>query len=173
MRLRWHFLRCFIIKIEATFTILLWFSTAAETYWKATLTSLSAPPFRASGSRSLLQGRFLFNGPGMEKGSVQFSHSVMSDSWGPNGLQPARLPCLSPIPRACLNSCPSNQWCHPTISFSVVPFSSCLQSFPVSGSFLMSQFFTSGGQSVGVSASTSVLPMNIQDCFPLGNHYLL
>ena len=104
----------------------------------------------------------------MEKGSVQFSRSVMSDSWGSNGLQPARLPCPSPTPGACLNSCPSNQWCHPTISSSVIPFSSCLQSFPVSGFFLISQFFASGGQSVGVSASTSVLPMNIQDWLPLG-----
>ena len=80
----------------------------------------------------------------------------------------ARLPCPSPSPRACSNSCPSSQWCHPTISFSVIPFSSCLQSFPASGSFPMSQFFTTGGQSIGVSASASVLPMNIQDWFPLG-----
>ena len=72
----------------------------------------------------------------------------MSDSWGSNGLQPARLPCPSPTPGACLNSCPSNQWCHPTISSSVIPFSSCLQSFPVSGFFLISQFFASGGQSI-------------------------
>ena len=80
-----------------------------------------------------------------------------------------RLPCLSPNPRACSNSCPLNQWCHhPTISSPVVPFSSCLQSVPVSGSFPMSQFLASGGQSTGVSASASVLPMNIQDWFPLG-----
>ena len=79
-----------------------------------------------------------------------------------------RLPCPSPTPRACSNSCPSSQWCHPTISSSVVPFSSCLQSFPASGSFPMSQLFASGGQSVGVSASASVPPMNIQDWFPLG-----
>ena len=100
--------------------------------------------------------------------SVLFSHSVMSDSLKPHGLQHTRLPCTSPTPRACLNSCPSSQWCHPTISLSVVPFSSCLQSFPVSGSFPMSQFFTSGGQSIGVSASGSVLPMHIHDWFPLG-----
>ena len=74
----------------------------------------------------------------------------------------------TPTPGACSNSCPSSQWCHPTISSSVVPFSSCLQSFPASGSFPMSQFFTSGGQSIAVSASTSVIPMNIQDWFPLG-----
>ena len=86
----------------------------------------------------------------------------------PYGLQLIRLPCLSPTPRDCSNSCPLSQWCHPTISSSVVPFSSCLQSFPASGSFLMSQFFPSGGQSIGASALASVLPMNIQDWFPLG-----
>ena len=78
------------------------------------------------------------------------------------------LPCPSPSPVACSNSCPLSRWCFPTISSSVIPFSSCLQSFPESGSFPMSQFFTSGGQSIGVSASTSLLPMNIQDWFPLG-----
>ena len=86
----------------------------------------------------------------------------------PDGLQHASLPCPSPTPGACSNSCPLSWWCHPTISSSVVPFSSCLQSFPASGSFPMSQFFTSGDQSIGVSASASVLPMNIQDWFPLG-----
>ena len=86
----------------------------------------------------------------------------------PHGLQHARLLCPSPSSRACLNSCSLSQWCHPTILSSVVPFSSCLQSFPASGSFLMSQFFASGGQSMGVSASASVLPMNIQDWFSLG-----
>ena len=102
--------------------------------------------------------------------SLLFSsvHSVMSDSLRPHGLQHARLPCPSPTPRVCSNSCPSSQWCHPTISSSVVPFSSCLQSFPASGSFPISQFFTSDGQSIGASASASVLPMNIQDWFPLG-----
>ena len=98
--------------------------------------------------------------------SVQFSHSVMSDSLSPRGLHHARPPCPSPTPRTCSNSCPSSWWCHPTNSSSVIPFS-CLQSFPASGSFPMSQFFTSGGQSIGVSASASVLPMNIQDWFPL------
>ena len=83
-------------------------------------------------------------------------------------LQYTRRPCPSPSPRDCSNSCPLSQWCHPTISSSVIPFSSCLQSFPASGSFLMSQLFTSGGQSIGDSASASVLPMNIQDWFPLG-----
>ena len=86
----------------------------------------------------------------------------------PSGLQHARLPCPSPTPRACSNSCPLSRWCHPTISSSVIPFSSCLQSFPAWGSFPMSQFFASGGQSIGASALASVLPMNIQDWFPLG-----
>ena len=102
------------------------------------------------------------------KGSVQFSHSVMSDSIWPHGLQHVRLPYPSPTPGACSNSCLSSQWCHPTISSSVIPISSCLQSFPASGSFPMSQFFTTGGQSIEASASASVLPMNIQDWFPLG-----
>ena len=92
----------------------------------------------------------------------------MSDSLRPHGLQHARLPCPSPTPGACSNSCPLSQWGHPTISSSVIPFSSCLPSFPASGSFPISQFFTSGGQSIAVSASASVLPVNIQDWFPLG-----
>ena len=100
--------------------------------------------------------------------SVQFNRSVMLDSFRPHGLQHARAPCPSPTPGVYSNSCPLSGWCHPTISSSVIPFSSCLQSFPASGSFPMSQFFTSGGQSVVVSASASVLPMNIQDWFPLG-----
>ena len=96
-----------------------------------------------------------------------FSCSVMSDSLQPHGLQQARLPCLSPSPRACSNSCPLSQWCHPTLSSSVIPFCSCLLSFPASESFPMSQFFASGGQSTGALALASVLPMNIQDWFPL------
>ena len=92
----------------------------------------------------------------------------MSTSLKFHGLQHTRLPCPSPTPRACLNSCPSSWWCHPTISSSVVPFSSYLQSFPASGSFPMSQSFASGGQSTGVSALASVLPMNIQGWFLLG-----
>ena len=94
----------------------------------------------------------------------------MSDSLWPHGhgLQHDSLPCPSPTPRTFSNSCPSSPWCHPSISSSVVPFSSRLQSFPASGSFLMSQFFASGRQSIEVSASASVLPMNIQDWFPLG-----
>ena len=92
----------------------------------------------------------------------------MSDSLWPHGMQHARLPCPLPTPRACSNSCPSSQWCHITISSSVVPFSSCLQSFPASGSFQMSQLSASDGQNIGVSASTLVLPMNTQDWSPLG-----
>ena len=98
-----------------------------------------------------------------ESSSVQFSRSVMSNSLQAHGLQHARPLCSSPTPRVYSNSCPLSRWCHPTISSSVVPFSSHLQSFPASGSFQMSQFFASGSQSIGVSASTSVLPMNIQD----------
>ena len=99
--------------------------------------------------------------------SVQFSRSVVSDSLWPQGLQHARPPCLSPTPRAYSNLCPSSRWCRPTISSSVIPFSSCLQSSPASGSFQMSQLFASGGQSIGVSASKLVLPMNTQDWSPL------
>ena len=97
------------------------------------------------------------------KTCILFTRSVVSDSaslW--------KLACPSPTPRACSNSCPSSWWCHPTISSSVIPFSSCLQSFPASGSFPKSQFFASGGQRFAASASASVLPMNIQDWFPLG-----
>ena len=99
---------------------------------------------------------------------LQFSHSFKSDSLQRHESQHARPPYPSPPPRVYPNPCPSSRWCHPAISSSVVPFSSCLQSFPASGSFQMSQFFTSGGQRIGVSASASVLPMNIQDWFPLG-----
>ena len=100
--------------------------------------------------------------------SVQFSRPVMSNSLWPHESQHVRPPCPLPTPKVYPNSCPSSQWCHPTISSSVVPSSSCLQSFPASGSFPMSQLFASGGQSIGVSASTLVLPMNTQDWSPLG-----
>ena len=100
--------------------------------------------------------------------SVQFSRSVVSDSLWPRESQHARAPCPSPTPGVYSNSCPSSQWYYPTISFSVVPFSSCLQSLPASGSFPMSQLFAWGGQSIGVSASTLVLPMNTQDWSLLG-----
>ena len=100
--------------------------------------------------------------------SVQSSHSVMSDSLRPHEPQHARPPCPSPTPRVYPNLCPLCWWCHPTISYSVILFSSCPQSFPASGSFQMSELFSSGGQSIGISASTSVLPMNTQDWSPLG-----
>ena len=99
--------------------------------------------------------------------SVQFSHSVAYNTLRPHGLQHTTVPCPSPIPGSCSNSCPSSGWCHPTISSSVVHFS-YLQSFPASGYYPVSQFFASGGPSIGASASASVLPMNIQDWFLLG-----
>ena len=100
--------------------------------------------------------------------SLQFSHSAVSDSLRPHGLKHARLPCPSLTPGVYSNARPLSWWCHPTILFSVVPFCSCPQSFPASGSFQMSQFFTSSGQSIGVSVSASVVPMNIQEWFLLG-----
>ena len=100
--------------------------------------------------------------------SVQFSRSVMSDSFRLHESQHIRTPCPSPTPRIYSNSCPLSRWCHPAISSSVVPFSSCPQSLPASGSFPMSQLFAWGGQSIGVSASASVLPMDTQDWSPLG-----
>ena len=112
---------------------------------------------------SLLVGKL----PGKLISSVQFSHSVVSDSLRPREPQHARPPCPSPTPGVYPNSCPLIRWCHLTISSSVVPFS-CLQSFPTSGSFQMSQLFALGGQNIGVSASKSVLPMNTQDRSPLG-----
>ena len=99
---------------------------------------------------------------------VQFSHSIVSDSLQPHEPQHARPPCPSPTPRVHQNPCPLSWWCHPTISSSVIPFSFCPQSFPVSESFQMSQLFASGGQNIGVSASASVLPINTQDWSPLG-----
>ena len=104
----------------------------------------------------------------MYKSLLLFSCQVMSDSLWPHGLQYARPPCPSPFPGGFPSSCPLNQWCYPTISSSVALFSSCLQSFPASGSFPSSPLFVSGGQSIGASASASVLPMNIQDWFSLG-----
>ena len=100
--------------------------------------------------------------------SFLFGRSVVSNSLRPHGLQHNMLPCPSPTPRVWANSCPLNRWCHPTISSSFVPFSSCPRSFPASRSFPMGRLFTSGGQSTGASASASVLPMNIQCLFPLG-----
>ena len=97
-----------------------------------------------------------------------FSRSVVPDSLWPHGLQHTRVSCPSPTPRSCSNTCPLSSWCHPTISSSVVSFSSCPQSFPVSGPFPVSQLFTSSGHRIGASASASVFPMNIHDWFPLG-----
>ena len=147
-----------------------------QEYW-------SGLPFPASGNlpdigiepvsllAPALTGGF-FTGEALARKENKFqSVSSVTQSYptlGPLGLQHARPPCPSPTSRVCSNSCPLSQWCHPTISSSVIPFSSHLQSFPESGSFTMSQFFSSGGQSIGVSASASVLPMNIQDWFPLG-----
>ena len=108
------------------------------------------------------------NNPSFLFSSVQFSHSVTSDSLQPHESQHTRPPCPSPTPGVHSNPCPLCRWCHPTFSSSVIPFSSCPQSCPASGSFQMSQFFTSGGQSIGFSVSASVLPMNIKDWSPLG-----
>ena len=106
--------------------------------------------------------------PGKRFSQFSSVHSVVSDTLRPQGLQQTRPPCPSPTPGVDSKSCPLSQWCHPNISSSVVPFSSQLQSFPASGPFQKGQFFTSGGQSIGVSALASALPMNLQDWSPLG-----
>ena len=116
----------------------------------------------------LISSTFIKTNIILQFSSVQFSHSVVSDSLRPHESQHARPPCSSPTPGVYSNSCPSSRWCHSTISSSVVPFSSCPQSLPASGSFPVSQLFAWGGQSIGVSASASVLPMNTQDLSPLG-----
>ena len=110
---------------------------------------------------------FQFCTPIQQRASIIHISQFSSES-AIHGLQQARPPCPSPTPGVCPNPCPLSQWCHSTISSSVVPFSFCPQSFPTSGSFQMSQLFAPGGQSIGVSASTSILPMNIEDCFPFG-----
>ena len=137
--------------------------------------SLQPQSLSGSSAHGIFQARILewvaisfSNACNRSLSSVQFNCSVVSDSLWPHGQKYTRPPCPSPTLRVHLNSCPLSQWCHPTISSSVVPFASWLQSFPASRSFPMSQFFTLGGQSIGVSASASVLPMNIQDWFPLG-----
>ena len=129
--------------------------------WVIELSECNKPKFTRIGSKSLHCKWFQFS-------SVQFSHSVVSDSLWPHESQHARPPCPSPTPGVHPNSCALSWWCHPGISSSVIPFSSCPKSFPASGSFPMSQLFAWGGQSIGVSASASVLPMNTQDWFPLG-----
>ena len=117
---------------------------------------------------------YQLDGREFEQAPFQFSSVAQScPTLQPHGLQHTKLPCPSPTPRACSNSWPSSRWCHVTTSSSVVPFYSCLRSFPTSGSFPMSQLFTSGGQSIGASASASILPMNIQDWFPLGQTGLI
>ena len=133
---------------------------ASESFPMCWLFASGSHNFGASASASVL--------PMNQLSSIQFSHSVISDSLQPHRLQHARLPCPSPTPGACSNSCPSSQWCQPTISSSVVSFSSCLESFPASGSFPVHQFSASGSQIIGASVSASVLPMSIQDWFPLG-----
>ena len=137
-------------------------SDAIQTFYP--LSSPSLPAFNLSQHQSLFQ----WVSSSHQFSSVQFSRSVVSDSLWPHEPQHTRPLCPSPTPRVHPNPCPSSWWCHPTISSSVIPFSSCPQFFPASGSFQMSQLFTSGGQSTGVSTSTSVLPMNAQDWSPLG-----
>ena len=142
-----------------------WFKNDGwKTKWICTHFSYSDGDYYYNSSNMQLLMSLKFHHP---FNSVQLSHSVMCDSLWPRGLQHARPPCPSLTPRVYSNSCPLSQWCHLTISSSVIPFS-CLQSFSASRSFQMSQFFASGGQSIGVSASASILPMNIQDWFPLG-----
>ena len=144
-------------------------STPSRPLWVSEIMSEQAVSFKGThpeGTTQLENERIPL--PSTQSYAHQFSRSLMSDSWRPHGLQHARPPCPSPTPGAYSNLCPLSRWCHPTISSSAIPFSSCPQSFPASESFQMSQFFTSGGQSIGVLASVSVLPMNIQDWFPLG-----
>ena len=139
--------------------------------WVAFPVSRESSQHRHPTQVSCIAGRFFTNWAMRGKPHyviVQFSCSVMSVSLQPHGLQHTRLPSPSPSPGVCSNPYPLSRWCHPTISPSVIPFSSCLQFFPASGSFPMSQLFTSGSQSSGELASASVLPMNIQDLFPLG-----
>ena len=129
--------------------------------------TISKPKNRPDSRQSLMQDKCLLHSR-MDWSSVQFSRSIVSDSLWPHELKHTGLPCPSPTPGVHPNPCPLSWWCHPTISFSVVPFSSCPQSLPASGSFPMSQLFKSGGPSIRVSASASVLPMNTQDWSPLG-----
>ena len=140
--------------------------TVVYTHWSLDWEALWPPS--ASTFRRMRASIKAFCSVWFQNESVQFICSVVSDSLQPYGLQHARLPCPSPTARDCSNSWPSNQWYNPAISFSIIPFSSFPQSFPASRCFPMSQFFASGGQDIGVSAWASVLPMNIQDWFPLG-----
>ena len=141
-------------------------------YWDHTKSTFAFATYAKTNLKIYLsfQTEWVFNSNLTQSWKSQFnlSRSVVSDSLWPHGLQYARLPCPSPTPRVYSNSCPLSRWCHPTTSSSAVPFSSCPQSFPASGSLQMSQLFASGGQSIGVSTSASVLPMNTQDWSPLG-----
>ena len=169
--------------LESTHTHIHWVGDAIQP--SHPLSSSSLPALNFSQHRGLFQWvsslhlrfhlfahlttlRYTISVPSLLESSVQFSCSVVSDSLRPHALQHTRLPCPSPTPRVYSNSCPLSWWRHPTSSSSVVPFSSCLQSLPASGSFQMSQFFTPGGQSIGVSSSASAPPMSIQDWFPPG-----
>ena len=155
----------------STVSLHLWTDLPPDTFYEVSFSNwpeLGHKPPHCLDPRDAVRVWFWHFHSSLTELSVRFNHSVMSDSLWPYGLQHARLSCPSPTPGAYSYSCPLSRWCHPTISSSVVAFSSCLQYFPASRSFPMSQFFTSGGQSVGVSASASVLPMNIQDWFPLG-----
>ena len=150
-------------RIQQIFTA---FTKTVISIWGANDSLLSLQIFVSQNMNGWILGLFGKNQPFIFI-FLLFSRSVVSHSLRPHGLQHTSLPCPSPSPGACSNSCPLSQWCHPTISSSIVPFSSCLQSFPASGSFPMSQLFTSSDQSIG--ASSSVLPMsNIQDLFILG-----
>ena len=143
-------------------------TTKRINYWYKQLLVWTSKALCCMGEAGLKIPWFHFHDCLKRISSVQFSRSVVSDSLRPHELQHARPPCPSPTPRVHPNPCPSSRWCHPTISSSIVPFSSCPQSFPASGSFQMSQFFASGGQRIGVSASTSVPAMNTQDWSRLG-----
>ena len=136
-------------------------------YWIQVITT-SRSPLHMLVREGIFEGVMFKEIWSTRRTTVQFSHSVMSDSLRPHGPQHTRPPCPSPTPGVYSNSCPLSWWCNPAISSSVIPFSSLLQSFPASWSFQMSQFFASCGQSIGASASASVLTMNIQDWFPLG-----
>ena len=161
------------VTLESCFSAPWCFICRIPKYWTAW--SFPSPgdlsnPGTGSRSSALQADSLQSEPPGkpMNKALVQFSYLVLPNSLRPHGLQHASPPCPSPTPRVYSNSCPLSQWCHPAISSSVIPFSSHLQSFPTTGSFPVSQFFASGGQSIGASASASVLPMTVQDWFLLG-----
>ena len=147
--------------------LIVWITTNCGQFWKRLWYQTTRPASWETCMQEKKQQNWTW------KNSVQFSHSVVSDSSRTHGSQHARPPCPSPTPGVHSNSSPLSRWCHANISSSIIPCSSCLQSFPASRSFPMSQFFVSDGQSIGVSASTSVLPMNTQDSSPLGWTWLV